>query len=376
MTKFLKFSLAVIAISLLAFTCNSTKSQTKLKQNFKWEILETEAYRGKQDDITFVDRNTGWYVNGFGKIFHTKDGGKTWEKQLEQKGSFFRTLAFIDENIGFVGTVGTVGTDYYPNVTDSIPLYGTTDGGKTWKPVNYDGPYVKGLCGMDVVKEEYINQGVLDIKYHIYAVGRVGIPASFMVSHDSGKTWTSKSMMKDCKMLYDIKMFNKDEGIVCASTSEKPEDNNALILKTYDGGNTWKKVYQSDRPYEGTWKASFPTNKVGYVTIQSYNRDPNVVQQRLAKTIDGGETWIEIDLVKDNGARQFGVGFIDENHGYIGTYSIGYKTIDGGQSWSRYDLGAACNKIRIYRDKKDEVYGYAIGVNVFKLKLETINQNF
>jgi len=64
-------------------------------QNFYWTKLETEVYPGKQDDITFVDENTGWYVNGFGKIFHTIDGGKMWEKQLEQKGSFLDQLHFL-----------------------------------------------------------------------------------------------------------------------------------------------------------------------------------------------------------------------------------------------------------------------------------------
>ncbi|PQJ78238.1 WD40/YVTN/BNR-like repeat-containing protein [Polaribacter porphyrae] len=365
-----KIYFTIIASLSLMIACKTVQHKTKNTPNLKWQILETEPYRGKQDDITFVDKNTGWYVNGFGKIFNTKDGGVTWQKQLEQKGTFFRTIAFIDKNVGFAGTVGT---DYFPNVTDSIPLYGTKDGGKTWSPVKYNGPYVKGLCGMDIVEEEYINHGVLDKKYHIFAVGRVGTPANMMVSHDSGKTWKSKSMMKDCKMLFDIKMFNKNEGIVCAGTNANTAESNALILKTYDGGNTWKKVYQSNRPYEGTWKASFPTNKVGYVTIQSYNRDPKVTQQRIAKTIDGGETWTEINLVKDNSARQFGIGFIDENHGYVGTYQIGYKTLDGGKNWERYDLGQACNKIKIYKDEKGEPYGYAIGVNVFKLKKMNIN---
>ncbi len=119
-------------------------------QEKTWKKLETEAYPGKQDDITFVDENTGWYVNGYGKIFNTTDGGQTWNKQVEQKGSFFRTIAFVDKNTGFAGTVGT---DYFPNVTDTIPLYQTKDAGKTWSPVSYKGPYVKGLCALDIVKE-------------------------------------------------------------------------------------------------------------------------------------------------------------------------------------------------------------------------------
>lgn len=347
-----------VSIILLA-TVSSLVAQEKV-----WQKLETEPYAGKQDDISFVDENTGWYVNGFGKIFHTKDGGKTWEKQLEKAGSFFRTVSFLDENIGFVGTVGT---DYFPNVTDTIPLYGTKDGGKSWKPISYKGPYVKGLCAIDVVKEQYINHGKIDYKTHIFAVGRVGSPANIMMSHDGGENWTSKSMNSDCKMLFDIKMLDKNNGFVCAATSEDISQSNALILRTSDGGATWQKVYQSDRPFETTWKISFPTKNVGYVTIQSYNPDPNVKQQRVAKTTDGGKTWKEINLVEDAGAREFGIGFIDENNGFVGTMSSGFETKDGGATWTKIDLGKACNKIRLYKNAQGETYGYAIGVNVFKL---------
>jgi photosystem II stability/assembly factor-like uncharacterized protein len=138
-------------------------------------------------------------------------------------------------------------------------------------------------------------------------------------------------------------------------------------LKTTDGGKTWKKVYQSNRPFETTWKIAFPTPKVGYVTIQSYNPDPTVKQQRVAKTTDGGVTWIEINLVEESQAREFGIGFIDENHGFVGTLNSGFETTDGGVTWQKIDLGRACNKIRIYKDEQGTIYGYAIGVNVFKL---------
>lgn len=333
------------------------------EKGFQWKKLKTEPYQGKQDDIYFVNENTGWYINGTGALFHTKDGGDNWEKIFEKKGSFFRTVAFIDDKIGFLGTVGT---DYFPNVTDTIPLYKTVDGGKSWTPVAYEGPYVKGLCAIDIVKEPFINHGVTDYKYHIYAVGRVGSPANMIVSQDGGKTWTSKSLNKDCKMLFDIKMFDKNIGFACAASNEDISKSNAMILKTIDGGKSWNKVYQSDRPFETTWKVSFPTEKIGYVTIQSYNPDPNIKQQRIAKTTDGGDSWTEINLVEDAGAREFGIGFIDENHGFVGTMNSGYETKDGGKSWQKIDLGKACNKIRIYKENS-KTYGYSIGVEVFKL---------
>lgn len=330
-----------------------------------WTKLKTEPYPGKQDDISFINEKEGWYVNGYGKIYKTRDGGQTWEKQLEQQGSFFRTVAFLDEQVGFVGTVGT---DYFPNVSDTIPLYGTADGGVTWSPVPYSGPYVQGLCAIDVVREQYINHGQIDYKTHIFAVGRVGSPANLMVSHDAGKTWTSRSMNSEAQMLFDIKMLDKNVGIACAATDADITNSNALILRTGDGGKTWTKVYQSNRPFETTWKVSFPSEKVGYATIQSYNPDPEIKQQRTAKTTDGGQTWQELNLVEDPTAREFGIGFLDENHGFVGTLNSGFETKDGGLTWTRIDLGRACNKIRIYSEN-GKAYGYAIGVDVMRLDL-------
>jgi photosystem II stability/assembly factor-like uncharacterized protein len=350
----------VMSQSLIAQTA---ENELNVTSKFIWQKLNTEKYPGKQDDIVFIDENRGWYVNGYGKIYSTKDGGITWQKQLEQKGTFFRCIAFSDSLNGYAGTVGT---DYFPNVTDTIALYKTTDGGKTWTAANYSGPYVKGLCAIDIVKEQFINHGEIDFKTHVFAVGRVGSPANIIVSHDGGNTFTSNTMNNECKMLFDIKMFDKNNGVACAATSDDIEKSNALILKTEDGGKTWNKVYQSSRPFETTWKVFFPSKKVGYATIQSYNPDTTVNQQRIAKTIDGGNTWLEIDLVNDYKAREFGIGFIDENIGFVGTTTSGFETLDGGKSWTKIELGRACNKIRIYKNRKGKTYGYSIGVDVYK----------
>ncbi len=329
-----------------------------------WKKLPTAPYPGKQDDICFVDVSNGWYCNGQGKIYHTNNGGASWDKIAEQPGTFFRCIGFIDSLIGFAGNVGT---DYFPNVSDTVPLYRTADGGKTWHPVKYDGPYVKGLCAIDIVKEQYINHGNIDYKYHIYAVGRVGSPANIMVSHDNGKTFSSWSMNNDCKMLFDIKMFNTKEGVACAANNEDITASNALILQTKDGGKTWEKKYQSDRPFETTWKVSFPTRKTGYVTIQSYNPDTTVKQQRIAKTTDGGATWQELNLCEDAAAREFGIGFVNEQHGFVGTTHSGYETTDGGLTWNKINIGRAANKIRIYDFDRKNLHLYSIGVNVYQL---------
>ena len=192
-----------------------------------------------------------------------------------------------------------------------------------------------------------------------------------MVSHDNGLTFKAWSIQQDCKMLFDIKMFNVKEGLVCAASNEDITQSNALILYTKDGGVTWVKSYQSARPFETTWKVSFPSRKVGYVTIQSYNPDTLTKQQRIAKTIDGGITWNEINLCKSFSDREFGIGFVNEKIVFVGKITGGYETIDGGLSWQKTESGRAANKIRIY-SFGEKLSLYSIGLNVYHLE---VNKN-
>ncbi len=168
-------------------------------------------------------------------------------------------------------------------------------------------------------------------------------------------------------MLFDLKMLNKKESIACAASSEDIAQSNALILKTTNCGASWKKVYQSSRPFETIRKVSFPMRNTGYVTIQSYNPNPEEKQQRIAKTTKGSETWQELNLVSDTKAREFSYGFTDALPGYAGNVSQGFATSYGGVTWTPVDIGRAANKIRFYTTKTGKQNGYSIGINVYKL---------
>lgn len=330
-----------------------------------WQQLKTEEYKGKQDDIYFIDAQKGWYCNGSGKIFKTSNGGTDWKLCFEKKGTFFRCIAFIDSLVGFAGNIGT---DYFPNVSDTVPLYKTTDGGNSWIPVLYSGPVVKGLCAIDIYKEPVVNSGKLDYKTHIYCGGRVGSPAFLMISHDNGNSFVSQDMNKYCKYILDIKFFNLKEGIICAASGEELDKSHALIIATKDGGKTWEKRYESKRQYELTWKGYFPSPKIGYVTIQNYDTSKAMSQRYVAKTTDGGKTWKEIPLVKDINVREFGVAFTDDLHGWVGAVPYGFETFDGGKTWKPSYMGAATNKIRVITDVNGNKTALAIGVNVSKNK--------
>ena len=331
-----------------------------------WQKLPTEAYKGKQDDISFVDPDTGWYGNGAGKLYATRDGGMSWTKIWDRPGTFIRALGFIDAKTGFLGNVGT---DYYPGVTDTNPLYRTDDGGLSWTAVTAPGiDAVAGICGIDILRERRVFQGEARTAVTIHAAGRVGGPAAILTSRDGGDSWSVTDLKGQAGMILDIKFLDARTGFIAAASDSNLEVANALILRTTDGGKSWAPVYKSARPFENVWKMSWPSARVGYATVQSYDPSQANTRRVIVKTVDGGRTWRELPLVTAPDVQQFGIGFVDERRGWVGCKAGGYETRNGGQSWAPVAFGRAVNKVRVVRDAT-RTRVFAIGVDVHRLDI-------
>lgn len=115
----------------------------------------------------------------------------------------------------------------------------------------------------------------------------------------------------------------------------------------------------------------WPSKRVGYATVQSYDETPANTQRLIVKPVDGGRSWKENPLVSAPGIPQFGVGFVDESRGWVGCNKNRYETPDGGKSWAPVNLGRAGNNIRIVRNATIN-RAFAIGTEVNRLDLALV----
>jgi photosystem II stability/assembly factor-like uncharacterized protein len=230
------------------------------RAQYTWTNLPSAPFNSaKQDGIFFLNRDTGWAVNGSGRIFKTLNGGSNWIQQKNSPGTYFRAVTFLNSQIGFAGNVGP---DYFPNVTDANPLYRSVDGGNSWTDVtaSISGPVPVGICGIQALNDSVV-----------YAAVRVGGPPILIKSANAGETWQGSDLSDHCQMILDVWFASPDTGFVFAGTSLNVAASSARILRTTDGGLSWTDVYTSSRPAEIMWKAWFPSRKIGYASIQSYS---------------------------------------------------------------------------------------------------------
>ena len=327
------------------------KEQQELHYSRSWKKMDSYPMKfGRTDDLHFFNPDRGFVISSEGKMFLTEDGGETWELKFEKEmESFFRCLTFRDSLNGWMGTLGT--GDNALRSDDPTIMYETHDGGESWSPTEFDGPYPGGLCGLQTVSDKVI-----------VGCGRVRGPSYFIKSTDGGATWKSYDMNHLAGSLIAPYFYDENHGMLIGGTTQDKIECRSLILETFDGGATWDTMYVSKQKGEYCWKVSYPSEKRGFISIQRNVEDGYTY---CLQTEDGGKTWFE-NFVTEGQYYVQGVGFINENLGWLGG-STGFtmETRDGGKTWMKMvDIGSGFNKFQFFGDS----LAYGTGFGVFKMK--------
>ena len=287
------------------------------------------------DDVFFLNENLGWAANGYyATLYKTTDGGQTWVTQLAEFtpalpiNTYFRNVEFLNENIGFLGTLSGV-------------FLKTTDGGTTWNPVTIT-PNPPAICGLDAVGSSTI-----------YGCGAYFSPAYIIKSTDSGETWQYINMSAYATALVEVLFTDENNGLASGSN-----ENGGVVLQTTDGGQTWTTLYTTPNAGEYVWKLQRLANNPAVLFGSVETVVPHTGQ--LIKSTDNGLTWTS-KPVPDPDIQA--VGFLTENHGWMGGHSSPIlETFDGGDTWIENTVGSNLNRIVILSDQ----LAYASGKTIYK----------
>jgi photosystem II stability/assembly factor-like uncharacterized protein len=135
----------------------------------------------------------------------------------------------------------------------------------------YDSISLRGLC---VVSDSVI-----------WASGNRG---TVVKSTNGGKNWLWYTVPGFAgRDFRDIEAFDSNTAIIMSVGSP------AVMLKTKDGGKSWKEVYRNNAPAMFLDALAFKNDKVGVVI-----GDPINMRFFISRTFDGGETWKDEDGIR------------------------------------------------------------------------------
>lgn len=216
-----------------------------------------------------------------------------------------------------------------------IGLAFTEDSGKTWKRMVVT-PAIAKLLGHETTEDQNWVEPDLMIcfldKKRGWLSPRSRGNHSTWQTEDGGYTWVK---IFNVKCFWSFFLADKKHGWFFAVNNKGIN----FVISTNDGGNTWAKHKIKVPKLGAIAHPYFIDVKTGYAidVIHPNKEDERISIRGVMKTTDGGHTWKLIWLSPDPDERYLGLRFIDEHEGWIWSAlpdSI-YHTTDSGKSWGK-----------------------------------------
>jgi photosystem II stability/assembly factor-like uncharacterized protein len=311
------------AVEIFADDVNGSNALIRMKNVSKNNYINLEqiAIDGWNDirdtnfdsinSVYFKNSSSG-YISGDNSFSYTNNGGSTWTSMPLTGTTFVYGAHFNDDNNGYV--IST-------NSAFNVRLFKTTNGGSSWSFSNVTG--LDFTIPSNVLPFHVFNNSVI----YIFGVVQSGGSGGKMIkTTNGGSNWSVVTNDLSSNMFFITCNYfiNQNIGYIAGFNNSFV----GTIGKTTNGGANW--TYTNIPSVLQIWDIYFKDSNNGYAV----GTDNNGI---IIRTTDGGNTW-ETPIQLPNTGVVRSITFTDTNTGYavgrdINNFGVIFKTIDGGVTW-------------------------------------------
>ena len=290
--------------------------------NWKDATIGGDVDDREPEALFLVNAHLGWALMGAGNprkqiLLTSEDGGKSWKQQAapELEKAWALGPMWFDRR-GKCGWINTC----------RGPLFATTDGARSWKPVEVanheNGPFLAEGKPLPAAFE-HAGMHVFTFE-HLIVCGYAGV---ILQTTDAGRTWkgqqvalepTSEKLMRASLGAIHFTANGRagwavgGEGDVIRHPNTWTQMRHPVVLSTADGGNTWQRSKVDVRgPLNDVWAIS--DREAWICGLGGYGLQ-TPAPGCLRHTLDGGKTWINEHPGIDGLRKLF---FLDAQHGWV-----------------------------------------------------------
>ncbi len=267
----------------------------------------------------FLDPTTGWVCGEHGEgedgvLWHTRDGGHSWEVwEAGAPGTGlplshpFCQIHFCSPTRGFI-------------VSSGLPLLETDDGGRSWQTCPEKNLFPYGLTFTPTPDGE---RGIL-LSQDLDPLTWEPLKTCHFITRDQGRTWKPVNDQFEGVEQGGIDIaccgfFNEERGLLCG-----PE---GVLYRTENGGRTWEKI-------EHPWGISDLNTLRVLPDGQAWLGGHNGI---CAASTDYGHTWTQLPIPTKS--EILSLLFFPDGTGFVVGYDdLAMTTKDGGRTWASLNL--------------------------------------
>ncbi len=351
--------MSVLLLIAATELCSQSADQLTMERfrGLAFRSIGPSLTTGRISDLEIDPKNPNvWYLAvGSGGLWKTINRGNTWTPIFDEYPSYSLGAVVVDPRDSNVVWLGTGENTHNRSASWGNGVFKSIDAGKTWKQV--------GLKDSQKIQAILIDPRDSDVVYVVSPgpLWNAGGDRGLFKTADGGATWKRVLHVSDDTGITDAVFKPGDPDVIYAAAYQRRRRNamtiaggpEAGILRSTDGGGTWKRI-----------EKGIPDVEMGRIALGVDRRNPNRVYAMVVArgnaggfflSENGGDSWTRMSGYSGGDPQYYGELFVDP-HRPDTIWNIEVRIMrstDKGATWKRMGFDMHVDHHEIVFDESD-----------------------